>query len=241
MAMMKEQVKAPAEPPAATLPPQPKSSISQTPSAPGGAARQGARPGMPIQVLNDQNKAPSEAVDQKPPSGQSVEATSRLNDNSTPEKPQAQPEATPAEVKLGDLEVPLSSIVPGNLPPVSLTEAEESSGISIVLNFGRDRPRENVSAVVATALNKTPRPISRFDLRVLAPKSGGVRVKLQAPSGTDLPAFSPFAPPASVTQVILVASPAPAGAGVRGLKYVLSYEQDGEPLTEMGTIPDLPL
>lgn len=32
-------------------------------------------------------------------------------------------------------------------------------------------------------------------------------VKLQAPSGTELPAFNPILPPAAVTQILLLANP----------------------------------
>ena len=34
-----------------------------------------------------------------------------------------------------------------------------------------------------------------------------MRVKLQPPSATDLPAFNPILPPSAITQVMLIANP----------------------------------
>lgn len=38
-----------------------------------------------------------------------------------------------------------------------------------------------------------------------------MKVKLQPPSGTDLAPFNPILPPASITQIMLLANPAKAG------------------------------
>ena len=56
------------------------------------------------------------------------------------------------DVKLADLNVPLSSIKPGHIPPLTLQESDD--GISIVLHFGQDKPREHVTAIVVTVINK---------------------------------------------------------------------------------------
>ena len=64
-------------------------------------------------------------------------------------------------------------------------------------------------------------------------------MKLQAPSGSDLPAHNPFAPPSAITQVLLVANPKKVKPV--SFKYVLSYEQDGEGQTEMGQVKELPI
>ena len=143
------------------------------------------------------------------------------------------------EVKLADLEVPLSSIKPGSVPPLTVTGDGDDSAVSIVLHFGRESPREHVSALVVTVINKTPEPLSSLELHC-AVEPRGCRVKLQAPSATRLPAHSPFAPPAAVTQVMLVANPREERPV--SLKYVLSYRTaDGEPQTEMGQVKELPI
>lgn len=39
-------------------------------------------------------------------------------------------------------------------------------------------------------------------------------VKLQPPSGTELPAFNPILPPAAVTQILLLANPNKVGPDI---------------------------
>jgi ADP-ribosylation factor-binding protein GGA len=139
------------------------------------------------------------------------------------------------DVKLSDLEVPLSSIRPGPLPPLTLQDA--SDGVSIVLHFGKESPREHVTAIVVTIMNKSPDRLTDLELKAVVPK--GCRVKLQAASGSELPPHNPFVPPPAITQVMLVANPNKAEVS---LKYVLSYLQNGEePQTEMGEVAKLPV
>lgn len=38
-----------------------------------------------------------------------------------------------------------------------------------------------------------------------------MRVKLQPPSGSELPAYNPILPPSAITQVMLIANPAKVG------------------------------
>ena len=143
--------------------------------------------------------------------------------------------AVEGAVKLADLEVPLSSIRPGSTPP--LTIQDSSDGVCIILNFGKDQPRQHVSALVMTIINKSPEPMSEFELKAVVPK--GCKVRLLAASGKELPAHNPFVPPSAITQVMLIANP--NNVDPVSLKYVLSYVQDEEPLTEMGQVAKLPL
>eukprot|EP00095_Tigriopus_kingsejongensis_P004766 maker-scaffold77_size404793-snap-gene-0.17 protein:Tk04766 transcript:maker-scaffold77_size404793-snap-gene-0.17-mRNA-1 annotation:"adp-ribosylation factor-binding protein gga3-like isoform x2" len=139
------------------------------------------------------------------------------------------------DLKLTDLEVPISSIKPGTVPPLTLQDCDD--GISIVLHFGKEQPRPHVSAVVVTTINKSADPLTDFELRAVVPK--GCKVKLQAPSGRDLPPHNPFVPPPAITQVMLISNPkdiAPVS-----LKYVLTFVQDGDAQTEMGEVKALPL
>merc|ERR1712203_1324860 len=133
------------------------------------------------------------------------------------------------DVKLADLNVPISSIKPGKIPPMNLVEGGED-GISIVLHFGRDQPREHVTAIVVTIISKMTEPLTDFELKAVVPK--GCKVKLQTPSSTELPAHNPFVPPAAITQVMLIANPQQQQNIT--MKYVLSFLVDGEPQTEMG-------
>ena len=43
-------------------------------------------------------------------------------------------------------------------------------GISIVLHFGQDQPRESVTAIVVTIISKMSVPVSDFELKAVVPK-----------------------------------------------------------------------
>ncbi len=145
-------------------------------------------------------------------------------------------QAEAKEVKLADLEVPLSSIKPGAVKPLTLQESED--GVSIVLHFGKDQPRDHVSAIVVTVINRLSEAISGYELKAVVPK--GCKIKLQPPTTTSLPAHNPFVPPSAITQVMLIANP--HGVDPVSLKYIVSYTTpDGETQTEMGQVAKLPI
>ena len=73
------------------------------------------------------------------------------------------------DVKLADLNVPLTSIKPGSIPAMNLVDGGED-GISIVLHFGRDQPRERVTAIVVTIISKMTEALSDFELKAVVPK-----------------------------------------------------------------------
>ncbi len=142
--------------------------------------------------------------------------------------------ATKEEVRLADLDIPLSSIKPGSTPPLTLQES--SDGVSIVLHFGSESPRQHVSAIVVTVISKLPEAISDYELKAVVPK--GCKVKILPATTTSLPGHNPFVPPSAITQVMLVANPAKIDVS---LKYIVSYLVDGEPQTEMGQVEKLPI
>ncbi|KAF3846762.1 hypothetical protein F7725_003840 [Dissostichus mawsoni] len=92
-------------------------------------------------------------------------------------------EAPAAEVSLTDVFVPLESIKPSNL--------------RILFHFARDSPpsRPDVLVVIISMLSSAPLPVSNINFQTAAPKC--MAVKLQPPSGTELPAFNPVLPPAA--------------------------------------------
>ena len=144
------------------------------------------------------------------------------------------PNLNSEEVKLADLNVPLSNIKPGSTPPLTLQESDD--GISIVLHFGQDQPREHVTAIVVTVINKLNEAIADYELKAVVPK--GCKIKLQTPTTTSLPAHNPFVPPSAITQVMLIANPMKLKVS---LKYIVSYTIDNEPQTEMGQVAQLPI
>lgn len=85
-------------------------------------------------------------------------------------KPAAEPtENRKLEVKpLTDVSVTLESIKPSNIPPINVIE--EKNGITVMLNFAKDTPREDVSVIVVTTLSKNPSPVTNYLLQAVVPK-----------------------------------------------------------------------
>ncbi|XP_023242300.1 ADP-ribosylation factor-binding protein GGA1-like [Centruroides sculpturatus] len=130
-----------------------------------------------------------------------------------------------------DIFVPLESIKPGDISPLTLPE---KNGLTVVIHFGKDRPRSDVTVMVVSTMSKNPSPVKSFSFLAAVPKT--MKIKLQSPSATDLPAYNPILPPAAITQVLLLANP--NREKVR-LKYKLSYCIDGQQFAEAGEIENL--
>ncbi|XP_014483936.1 PREDICTED: ADP-ribosylation factor-binding protein GGA3 [Dinoponera quadriceps] len=141
----------------------------------------------------------------------------------------AEPEIKP----LTDINVNLEDITPGTNPP--LTVIEERNSITVVLHFAQDSPRPDVSVVVITTMSKNAKPLSNYQFQAVVPKK--CKCRLQAPSGTKLPAHNPFLPPSAITQIMLIANPLKEPVS---LKFMLSYTLDDETFTEMGEVDKLP-
>lgn len=138
------------------------------------------------------------------------------------------------EIKpLTDITIKLEDIKPGVNPP--LTVLEERNGITVVLHFAQDSPRPDVSVVVITTMSKNAKPLSNYLFQAVVPKK--CKCRLQAPSGTKLPAHNPFLPPSAITQIMLIANPLKEPVS---LKFMLSYVMDDETFTEMGEVDRLP-
>nr|CAD7614224.1 unnamed protein product [Timema genevievae] len=150
--------------------------------------------------------------------------------NTVPPSPAKKLEVKP----LADIFVHLESIKPGNIPP--LTVLDEKNGISVVLHFAKERPRQDVSVIVVTTLSKNTSPLTNYLFQAVVPKT--CKLRLQPPSGCDLPAYNPFLPPAAITQVLLIANP---NKDPVSLKFMVSYLMEDETVTEMGEVEKLPL
>jgi len=161
--------------------------------------------------------------------------TSQTNENKqsvemekTKEKPKN------PDLKIKDLNIPLISIKPNtDLKPLTLQG--DPGGISIVLHFTRNKPSEGINVVVVTITNNSEQEVQELEFKAVVQK--GCKVKLQAPSSSNLPAFNPFSPAPAVTQVMILGNPLQSEIS---LNYFLSYSVDGETVTEMGQNHALP-
>uniref|UniRef100_A0A8C7W6G2 Golgi associated, gamma adaptin ear containing, ARF binding protein 3 n=1 Tax=Oncorhynchus mykiss TaxID=8022 RepID=A0A8C7W6G2_ONCMY len=130
------------------------------------------------------------------------------------------------------LSLPLSP--PGKGLPVT---AYDKDGVRVLLNFASDCPpcRPDVLVLVVSMLNTAPLPVQNVVLQAAVPKS--MKVKLQPPSGTELPPFNPTLPPASITQVMLLANP--LKEKVR-LRYKLAFTLGNRQCSEVGEVDQFP-
>ncbi|CAL8305620.1 unnamed protein product [Merluccius merluccius] len=138
------------------------------------------------------------------------------------------------EVSLASVHVPLEAIRPSKVLPVT---AYDKDGVRVLLNFAADCPpgRPDVLVMVVSTLNTAPSAVQNVVLQAAVPKS--MKVKLQPPSGTELAAFNPILPPASITQIMLLANP--AKEKVR-LRYKLGFTLGERPCNVAGEVDQFP-
>ncbi|XP_075994899.1 ADP-ribosylation factor-binding protein GGA3 [Genypterus blacodes] len=142
--------------------------------------------------------------------------------------------ARAADVTLSNVHVPLEAIRPSKVLPVT---AYDKDGVRVLINFASDCPpgRPNVLVMVVSMLNTAPLPVHNVLLQAAVPKS--MKVKLQPPSATDLAPFNPILPPASITQIMLLANP--AKERVR-LRYKLAFTLGERLCNEVGEVDQFP-
>uniref|UniRef100_A0A2K5IW07 Golgi associated, gamma adaptin ear containing, ARF binding protein 1 n=1 Tax=Colobus angolensis palliatus TaxID=336983 RepID=A0A2K5IW07_COLAP len=166
-------------------------------------------------------------------SSPSSSATSLLHTVSLePPKPPQQPTRT--ELSLASITVPLESIKPSDILPVTVYDQH---GFRVLFHFARDPlpGRADVLVVVVSMLSTAPQPIRNIVFQSAVPKV--MKVKLQPPSGTELPAFNPIVHPSAITQVLLLANP--QKEKVR-LRYKLTFTMGDQTYNEMGDVDQFP-
>ncbi|KAM8824730.1 ADP-ribosylation factor-binding protein GGA1-like isoform 1-T1 [Synchiropus picturatus] len=144
------------------------------------------------------------------------------------------PPPPPPEVSLTEVFVPLESIKPSSLLPVTVFD---QNSLRVLFHFARDSPpaRPDVLVVIISMLSSAPTPVSDIHFQTTAPKS--MAVKLQPASGSDLPAFNPIIPPTAITQVLLLANPNKEKVQ---LQFRLTFTLGGQQHSESGTVENFP-
>lgn len=174
-----------------------------------------------VDITCDNNEQPKSVVEDV------ISVTTTVNENKVPS-------TNKTDFKLNDLSVKLEEIKPSSLLP--LVVLDEKNGISVTFHFGKNKPREDVNVIVVTTISKNELPLTNLLFQAVVPKN--CKMKLQKPSGTELPAHNPFLPPSAVTQIMLIANPDKANIC---LKFIVSYTMDDETFTEMGEVDSLPV
>ncbi|OWK03706.1 hypothetical protein Celaphus_00013822 [Cervus elaphus hippelaphus] len=152
----------------------------------------------------------------------------------SPEPPGPPQQPTPTELSLANITVPLESIKPSSILPVTVYDQH---GFRVLFHFARDPlpGRSDVLVVVVSMLSTAPQPIRNIVFQSAVPKV--MKVKLQPPSGTELPAFNPIVHPSAITQVLLLANP--QKEKVR-LRYKLLFTMGDQTYNEMGDVDQFP-
>ncbi|KAL6110527.1 gga1 [Pungitius sinensis] len=137
-------------------------------------------------------------------------------------------------MSLSDVTVPLEAINPSSLLPVIVFDKHS---LRVLFTFSRDCPpsRPDVLVVIISMLSSAPIPVTNIRFQAAVPKV--MKVKLQPPSSTELPAFNPILPPAAVTQILLLANP--HKEKVR-LRYKLTFNLGDGCHDESGDVDQFP-
>ncbi|XP_044534173.1 ADP-ribosylation factor-binding protein GGA2 [Gracilinanus agilis] len=135
---------------------------------------------------------------------------------------------------LSQLFVPLESIKPSDLPPITVYDR---NGFKVLLHFSQAGVPgfPEVQVLLLSMLSTAPQPVSDIVFQVAVPKA--MKVKLQPASSSKLPAFSPLLPPTVISQVLLLANP---HKDLVRLRYKLTFTQGGKPFSEVGEVSDFP-
>ncbi|KAI8436980.1 hypothetical protein MSG28_010385 [Choristoneura fumiferana] len=134
---------------------------------------------------------------------------------------------------LTDITVDVKNLVLSEVPP--MTVFKEEGGVTVTLEFCKDKPRDDVSIVIVVTTNNGQHDIEDYKFQPVVPK--GCKVRLLPASGSALARYNPYEAPA-LRQPALVARP--RGRRVP-LKFVVTYVAAGEPCSEMGEVDELPL
>ncbi|NWQ61162.1 GGA1 protein, partial [Neopipo cinnamomea] len=153
---------------------------------------------------------------------------------STAVPPRPPATALPQEISLANITVPLESIKPSSILPVTVYDQH---GFRVLFHFAKDAlpERPDVLVVVISMLSTAPQPIRSIVFQSAVPKV--MKVKLQPPSGTELPAFNPIVHPSAITQVLLLANP--QKEKVR-LRYKLTFTMGEQTYNEIGDVDQFP-
>ncbi|XP_043923781.1 ADP-ribosylation factor-binding protein GGA1 [Protopterus annectens] len=138
------------------------------------------------------------------------------------------------ELSLANVLVPLTAIKPSSILPVTVYD---KNSFRVLFHFAKDCPagRPDVLVVVTSMISTAPLPVKNIVFQSAVPKS--MKVKLQPPSGTELPAFNPIVPPMAITQVLLLANP--QKEKVR-LRYKLTFTMGDKTYNEVGDVDQFP-
>lgn len=148
-------------------------------------------------------------------------------------------ETTPNEKQkaLSEFHIELSALQPDENQPPRIY-FDDPKGLKIVVNFVKNRPRDDITVLVITTTNQNCLPITNYQFEASVSKP--CKLRLQSASVSELPGVKPFRPPTEdITQILLLSN-----LDRKSLKLVciVSYllGDDPDPVKEFFEINDLP-
>lgn len=150
------------------------------------------------------------------------------------EKKEKVPE--PVKKSLAELDIDINNIEPSDEP--SRVILDEVKGLKVMLNFAKDRPRDDVLVVVITVMNQGSQHIKNFHFDSCVPKP--CKLRLLSPSCTELQAVKGWKPPTElITQVLLLSNPTKKPVSIL---CILTYclDEDPDPVRESIEVKDIP-
>ncbi|CAH8865383.1 unnamed protein product [Trichobilharzia szidati] len=107
---------------------------------------------------------------------------------------------------------------------------DKDNSIQLALHYAQNRPHPEVMVFVAVISSRNSLPITEINVRFAVEKP--CRIRQLSASGQNLPAYSPFLPSASISQIVLIHNPSNLEKFV--LKFQFSFVLDGEAILESG-------
>lgn len=149
-------------------------------------------------------------------------------------------------IDLKSFDIQLSSVQPHSihktpltLYPTNLSQENDSSdntyNIQLTLHYTNNKPHPDVMVFVAVISSRNVLPITEINVRFGVEKPFKIRQLIA--SGQNLPAYTTFLLPASISQVLLIYNPSKLEKFI--LKFQLSFILDSESILESGKL-DLP-
>ncbi|CAH8628870.1 unnamed protein product [Schistosoma rodhaini] len=146
-------------------------------------------------------------------------------------------------IDLKSFDIQLSSVQPHSihktpltLYPTNLSQENDSSdntyNIQLTLHYTNNKPHPDVMVFVAVISSRNVLPITEINVRFGVEKPFKIRQLIA--SGQNLPAYTTFLPPASISQVLLIYNPSKLEKFL--LKFQLSFILDSESILESGKL-----
>ncbi|CAI2732694.1 unnamed protein product [Schistosoma spindalis] len=147
---------------------------------------------------------------------------------------------TQSVIDLKSFDIQLSSVQPHSIYKTPLTlyptdisqENDNTYNIQLTLHYANNKPHPEVMVFVAVISSRNVLPITEINVRFGVEKPFKIRQLIA--SGQNLPSYTTFLPPASISQVLLIYNPSKLEKFV--LKFQLSFILDGESILESGKL-----